>query len=288
MTLFRDLLHRLALARRWVAVQFIGNALLILLCLAWTRLPDRHAWQVALTLLIPVLLAISALELHAATMRRLADDDGRRVKLVWGALTLLAWLALAWAAWWLLDLYDDHIWTWAGYLNSKAPAHARATWLSFERLTLFLSWIEWIVRWIALPGKLIPLATASAQWGWRLRWRLTARVRLDWRWWLAVVPAALLAVALPARFFAAEPAGAVSAQVWHVGLKLAAAYMLAVTSWVCLLAWAAVLFAAGRPPGGANPPDDDSLVPVPVLAGPTARTRSAKEAIPPPDEEPTA
>ena len=32
-------------------------------------------------------------------MRELLDDDGRRVKLVWGALTLLVWVAVVWAAW---------------------------------------------------------------------------------------------------------------------------------------------------------------------------------------------
>ena len=48
----KDLFDRLRLARFWVAAQFVGTALLILLGLAWARLPDKHGWQVALTLLI--------------------------------------------------------------------------------------------------------------------------------------------------------------------------------------------------------------------------------------------
>ena len=84
---------------RWVAAQFVRHAAADSVGLAWTRLPDKHVWQVALTLLIPLLLAISALELQAGTMRALADDDGKRVKLVWGAMTLLVWIADGAACW---------------------------------------------------------------------------------------------------------------------------------------------------------------------------------------------
>jgi hypothetical protein len=73
------------------------------------------------------------------------------------------------------------------------------------------------------------------------------RLLWNWRWWLGVTVAALVAVALPARFFAPDPYGSVSAQIWHVSLKLAANYLLAVGSWVLLLAWEAVLFGRQKP-----------------------------------------
>ncbi len=47
----------------WVAAQFWGTLLLVLAGLAWTRLPDKHAWQVLLSLLVPLLLVIAALAL---------------------------------------------------------------------------------------------------------------------------------------------------------------------------------------------------------------------------------
>ncbi len=58
-------------------------------------------------------------------MRALADDDGKRVKLVLGAATLLVWVAVFWACWAILDWCDDQIPQWAGYLNSQASAHMR-------------------------------------------------------------------------------------------------------------------------------------------------------------------
>ena len=95
--------------------------------------------------------------------------------------------------------------------------------------------------------------------------RRVLRLLWNWRWWPAVVLAALIGVALPGRFFTGEPHGTVAHQVWDVFLKLAGAYLLAIVSWVLLLAWAAVLFA--RTQRGAKPPDD-SLVPAPVHSGP--------------------
>lgn len=47
--------------------------------------------------------------------------------------------------------------------------------------------------------------------------------------------------------------------------KLAASYLLAVVSWVLLLAWCAVLLSRGP---RAEKPDDDSLVLAPVGSGP--------------------
>jgi len=273
----KSLFERLQLARGWVVAQFGGMLLLILAGLAWTRLPDKHVWQVALSLLIPVLLAISTLELQAATMRKLADDDGRRVKLVWGAMTLLVWIALGCAVWAALDWCDDQVPQWAGYLNSRAPADWRATVLTYEHIARWLAALEWVLRWVVVPAKIIPYATASAQWGWRLPWMRVLRILWNWQWWLAVLAASLAGVWLPGTFFTGTPSGTVQAQVWHVGLKLAGAYLLAVGCWVLLLGWVTTLFGRQRPPA------EEALVAVPVLASPKVGTQAASAEIPPPD-----
>jgi hypothetical protein len=246
-TYFKDMFGRLRQSWRWVAAQFVVTLLLILAGLAWTRLPERHVWQVLLSLLVPLLLAISVLETQAGTARSLAGDDAKRVKLVWGAMTLLVWIAVVWVAWALLDWCDDRFYQWAGYLNSKASATARAKLFTYEHIYLWMTYVEWVFRWIVVPAKVIPYAMASAQWGMRLPWRRVIRLLWNWRWWLGVTVAALVAVALPARFFAPDPYGSVSAQIWHVSLKLAANYLLAVGSWVLLLAWEAVLFGRQKP-----------------------------------------
>ncbi|MGD1105533.1 MAG: hypothetical protein ABR865_00695 [Terracidiphilus sp.] len=261
-----DLFHRLRASLAWVAAQFWATLLLVLAVAAWTRLPDRYAWQVVLSLLVPFVLLAAALLLQAGTMRKLLHDEQRRVHLVLGVLTLLVWVAVVWAVWTILDWCDNQIPDWAGYLNSRASAHLRATLLTYDHIQNWLVFLVWVFRWIALPAKVIPYAMSSAQWGWRLPWRKIIRLLLNWRWWLAVIAAALLAVEWPSHFFTSEPQGTVSHQVSAVVLKLAGTYLLAIVCWVLLLAWCAVLL--GRSAPAAEKPADDSLVPAPVGAGP--------------------
>jgi len=244
----RNLICRILPAWRWVAAQFAGMLLLLLIGLAWTRLPEKHVWQVLLSLLLPLLLVAATLVLQAGTIRRLAEDDGKRVNLAWGAATLLFWAAVLWVSWALLDWCDDRIPNWASYLNSQAPARWRAKLLTFDHLQHGLTFLEWVLRWIVVPGKIYPYAATSAQWGWRMPWRRVLRLLWNWRWWLGVSLASLFAVWLPGKFFAGLPHGSVSAQVWAVGFKLAGAYLLAISGWILLQSWAAALFASQQAP----------------------------------------
>jgi hypothetical protein len=196
---------------------------------------------------LPLLVAISALELQAGTMRSLANDDGKGVKLPWGAISLLFWIAVAWVCWAFLDWCDNRIYQWASYLNSQTPAHWRAKFLTYQHLALWMSYVEWVFRWIVVPAKVIPFAITSAQSGWRLPVRRVLQLLWNWRWWLAVTIIALISVCLPSHFYSADPHGTVSMQVWHVSLKLAASYLLGVGGWVLLLAWACVLFGCQKP-----------------------------------------
>lgn len=260
-----DLFRRLRSSISWVAAQFWATLLLILAGVAWTRLPDSYAWQVGLTLFVPLVLLAAALLLEAGTVRKLFHDEQRRAPLWLGVITLLVWAAIAWAAWALLDWCSDQIPDWAGYLNSRASAHLRATLFTYDHIQSWLTFLVWVFRWIALPAKIIPWAMASAQSGWHLPVRKIIRLLFNWRWWLTVIIAALVAVDWTNHFFNGEPYGTVSHQVWFVTLKLAGAYLLAVVCWVLLLAWCAVLLS--RPERSKAQPDDDSLVPASV--GPT-------------------
>jgi hypothetical protein len=266
MTTLNDLLRRLRTSVAWVAAQFWATLLIVLVGVGWTRVPERHVWQVGLTLLLPLLMLAAMLVLEAGTMRSFFHRDERRVRFEWGALTLLVWIAVVWIAWFILDWCDDQIPLWASYLNSRASAHARARLFTYEHLQLWLTILVWIFRWIVVPAKVIPHALASAQWGGRLPWRKLWRMLLNWQWWIGAVIAALVGVLLPSYFFNGEPHGTVTHQVWAVSLKLAGAYLLAVASWVLLLAWAAVLLVRDEP--GPKEPGDDALVAAPVGSGP--------------------
>jgi hypothetical protein len=269
MSTLNDLLRRLRASLGWVAAQFWATLLIVLAGVAWTRVPERHVWQVGLTILLPLAMLAALLVLEAGTMRVFLQKDARRARFAWGALTLLVWIAVVWAAWFILDWCDDQIPQWASYLNSRASAHARARFFTYEHITTWLTVLEWIFRWIVVPAKVIPHALASAQWGGRLPWRKLLRMTLNWRWWIGALIAALLGVLLPSYFFNGEPHGTVTQQVWAVSLKLSGAFLLAIASWVLLLAWAAVLLTRdGQKP---KAPGDDALVAAPVGSGPLGK-----------------
>lgn len=255
--------RRLQRARGWVALQFLCLALLLLAGLGWTRIPEKHLLEVLLSLSIPVLLSAGFLLLQAATLRSflrpLAQEQStapRQVRIAWGAATLLLWIAVAWLLWDLLDRFDDQIELWSGYLNSRFGAGARARIATEEHIAWLLNYVERALRWVILPGLLLPLSSSVA-WGLRrVPWKRVRRVWLSWRWWPAVLAAVLIGVAWPHSFFAAMPHGTVSGQVWRVVFKLIAAYFLVVASWLALMAWAATLVRSAGP--AEDTPDDDS------------------------------
>jgi hypothetical protein len=250
--------------------------LLVLLGLAWTRLPDAHGSQVLISLLLPLAILAAALALQAGTMRAFLDAREGRVRLVWGALTLLLWAAVVWAFWWFLDWCDLQFWSWASYLNSKAPASLRARAFTYQHIYLLLVAAEWILRWIVTPAKVIPYAMASAQWGWRLRWRRALHLLWSWRWWVAVTLAACIAVLVPGQLFSGIPRGTVSHQVWAVIFKLLASWILVLGSWIILLAWAAVLLM----PSPGSEPDEEALVAVGLPRDPSPRRSAAALPLP--------
>jgi hypothetical protein len=287
--LVADWLRRVRRAWLWIVLQIVGVALLIALGLLWTRIPEKHAWQVLLTLLVPVIVLTGFVVLQAGTFRGFlhpAAETGpqrqSRVPLAWGASTLLIWIGIGWVLWWLLDRFDDNTFSWGMYLSSKAGEQARTHWASYERLIRDLNWAAWTLRWVVVPGLLLPLASSSA-WGLRrLPWRRVLRVLIDWRWWPAVLGCALVGEAWPQTWFKADPHGSVHEQIMAVIIKLVAAYLLAMVCWVKLLGWTAMLLDdAAR--GGSD--DGGEPVPEPAILSPLeSRQASVRLPLPDPDE----
>ena len=148
----------------------------------------------------------AALVLQAGTMRRLAEGENRRVGLAFAAASLLGWIAMAWAAWAILDWCNDQfrmggIFELAllGGLAGHSVYRRAYSALAFDyRMGAALD---------VVPGKIVPYAMASTLAGWRLSWRRTLRILWNWRWWPAVVLAALAAVWLPGQFFTGSRTG---------------------------------------------------------------------------------
>jgi hypothetical protein len=237
-------------ARWWIALQFSGIALLIALGLVWTRIPEKNAWQVTLTLLIPLLVAAGFLALQTGYLRSLlrsvvpeSDVAQPAVSFALGALTILLWIAVGWVVWNCVDLFDQRTYQWASYLNSRFNPDMRARVFTYEHLQKWLDYAAWVLRWVIVPGLLVPFG-ATARFGLRRApWGRVLRVWINWRWWPVVLGLALLGQELPQKFFQYDPSGTVNAQVTRVILKVIAAYLIGVLCWILALAWAAALVA---------------------------------------------
>ncbi|MDR3405444.1 MAG: hypothetical protein P4L99_23315 [Chthoniobacter sp.] len=240
MTLFRDFFRRLISAWPWLLAQFFGTLALLFLGLAWTRLSEKNFLLVAATLLLPLLLTAAFLVLEAGTLRAFAQDPQSRIRLVWGSLWLLFAALLFWIGWGLCDSFAAHTTAWASYLNAQSLAHTRL--FTYDRYARAIALCEWILRWILVPALLLPLALSLAQWGRRIPWRRVMRLLIDWKWWLGIAFTSLLAELIPSFFFTAPPYGSISAQKWHVGLKLAGAFLLKLSGLILALGWLSALF----------------------------------------------
>jgi hypothetical protein len=267
-TTTRDLIvlgaRRLLRARLWAALQFVGIAVFIAIGLVWTRIPEKNAFEVALTLLVPLLVAAGFLALQAMYLRSLLREpetpEQPEVPLVLGALTLLLWIAIGWILSNFLDRFDANTDAWSMYLNSRFDPDYRARVLTYEHISRWLGYAGWFLRWVLVPGVLLPLGCTALFGLRRAPWRHVFRIWIAWRWWLMVLILALIGDVLPKHFFGGDPKGSVQAQIWRVILKFIAAYLVSVLCWVVALAWSAALVigVGGAPvasaPEPASPP----------------------------------
>jgi len=164
----------------WVALQFVLTPILILAGLAWTACPTTHL-AVALSLFVPLILIICALELQAGTVRKFANDDGKRVKLVWGAVTLLVWIAVAppcGAP--RLVRRPDSASRRLPQLEELSPRAGHDVYLRAHSALAHA--FEWVISLVIVPAKLIPYAAAQHN-GAGISLAQSSQIPLQRHWW---------------------------------------------------------------------------------------------------------
>lgn len=188
--------------RLWL-LQLFGNAVIALAFVGWLRLPDAHGWQLFFQFLLILLIVAATLLLHGGTLNYFqsahADQAAplppafRKALRHLGALAL--WAVIFFALRWLIGLLDKYELSFPGYLRSEFPAWLRRM-ISEPRLDSIYSGMVLLLRWVALPGLLLPFALFSADKGFRGFIALG-----DWRsklrslgYWIALVVAVILGV----------------------------------------------------------------------------------------------
>ena len=191
MSLLSSTKTRILSARWWLVTQLLLTAILLALSIVWLRLPVQHTMQVVLNFALPLLIIATFVWLQSATMRSLMGDQ-RRVKLIFAAMTFVAWVLVAWVALTLAFNFDDKIELYAGYLNSRFPASWRAQIFTEEHIATVFNWFEWVMIWVLIPGIFIPLASLTSVTGAGLPKLRELKYLAQKRWWLPILIVALV------------------------------------------------------------------------------------------------
>ncbi|MBZ5527804.1 MAG: hypothetical protein LAN71_07890 [Acidobacteriia bacterium] len=253
----KDAAAALRAPRLWL-LHFFGNAALFFLFYEWLRIPEAKLWQLALNIVLGAALVFAALLLHCGTLAWFRDasrsetfpmaDSFRRA--VRRLPAFLLFLFLAWILWVIVYVLSISGEAWSLFLRSMMPAFLRRH-ISVALLTHLSAAFFFALRWILVPGLLLPLGVLAADTGFsafaRRQWK-TWRSSLACRHYSAVVALAALLI-----FYAAIPLAGWTPRSEHptfagetasLLIRLPLAYSLGLASWLLLCAMAAGRFAA--------------------------------------------
>jgi len=229
--------------RLW-AIQFVGNAVILLLYAAWLRLPEAHWWDLLLNVVVLLLAILGALVLHGGTLNYLTRAHADRTALLMSNFKTALKHSLAIALWALVFFFlcsqafklGDYGYSFPGYLRSELPSWIRKHTTADGFMTVYDVVVGFIL-WVILPGLLLPGALLAANHGFRGLARLREWRRLLRRvsYWvvlmLAVIPAGIVIMLLLE--WKMNPATAtLPAEEISLILRLLVCYLIALFAWL--------------------------------------------------------
>ncbi len=235
-------------------MQFFGNAAILVTFGLWLHIPESYWWQLFFQAVIALVLVVAALLLHAGTLNYYADIfENEKAPLAAAFRKALRHLP-AFAVWAVIfyflfqfaDKLDDYQYSFPGYLRSEFPAWLRRL-LSENAVDNIYIGSVFVMRWILLPGALLPLGLLCAGLGFKgfVRFRAWGRSLANVAYWIVLVAAALIGVycfgkILDWRLHPDGPAVA-KEEIW-LAFRMFVAYLLALFSWF----WVCAMLARAR------------------------------------------
>jgi hypothetical protein len=190
--------------RLWL-IQFLVNPALFGLLMVWLLIPVGTIWQVILNGLLAVFLLVAAVILHAGTMNYFYDRyRSEKVSLksefaraLHNLLPFLICAAVYYFLWRVINQLDSYRETLPIYIRSTLSASMRQH-ISLSFLMAIYSGFVFMLRWILLPGLMLPFALSAANHGLRgfgrkgiAAWKSAV---LSLSYWLILILAALVGV----------------------------------------------------------------------------------------------
>jgi hypothetical protein len=228
--------------RLWL-LQAVANPFLFALLVGWLLIPERRGWHLGASLVSVLFLATAALLLQAGALAYFADEEAAPAGLraAYGrAFRNLASFAFCVAAvyflWGISHRLDAHQSALPSYVRSMPSVMRRH--ISRAELIDAHAALIFLVRWIILPGLLLPFAAAAALSGFRgfgqgrvAAWRA---IRSGW-YWLTITIAAVAGVLVTSSLVEWRPLArgeSISAESASMTIRLLMAYLIGLTSWM--------------------------------------------------------
>jgi hypothetical protein len=190
--------------RLWL-LQFLLNPILAGLFAAWLLIPEAKLWQLAFNVFLAIVIVAAALLLHAGTLNYFSDEFreepasiktafGRALRHVAAIAVCAIVLCLVWTLAGGLAGYQE---TFPTYVRSVLPGSIREH-ISLGMLTGFFDVLVFLLRWVAVPGFLLPLTLRAADQGFhglgRVGWKTWKITIASLHYWLILTSAAFLGV----------------------------------------------------------------------------------------------
>ena len=223
--------------RRELLLQVLAYPVLALLWAAWLWIPDAHWYQLLLTALLALAIALSGLWINATTMRAYREESSSTSAL--RMLSLLLWFVILAALLWWVGSWTRWLTDLSPYLYSKM-SHGTREAVRLPRLTGFFYGLQTCVFWYCIPALLFPFAVEWASHSLlHARYRVILRSLASAGYWAGFVPVALIAAWMPGYLVSAQLGHSLSAQTFSVVVRVALAYFVFLGCWMFAIALAA-------------------------------------------------
>lgn len=201
-----------------VALQQVAlTAVLFLLIVGWLHIPDANPFEVLISIVLVLLIAVIGGAGESAIALRVAGRPIILRSLIPGTVAVIVGAVL----WYAISLGVDHLSAktvlWAGYLNSRFPSSLRSL-FSFEHLFQWSSWLGNMVCWgtagLLTAAAFVVISRDAFVKG------LRAILR-SWRYWLSVLLFAVVGGVLTGKLMGWTPGHGLRVEAFSLMARMA-------------------------------------------------------------------
>lgn len=246
--------------RIWL-IQFVGNPLLFLLFAGWLLIPVANTLYMILNALVALLLIAATAALHGGTLNYFSEKDlslyvplkRMFLRALRNVIPILICAAAIYFLWMLTDKFENLQETFPTYLRSTLSVSMRKN-ISVSTLTNIFGAVAFALRWILIPGLILPFAAAASNNGFRGLavggFRRMKNAIGSFSYWLILTLTAIVGVYAAETILDSTPNFTTSTyhhELFSLVIRLVISYALALIAWMVTcsvlgrFAWRAVL-----------------------------------------------